>query len=706
MRRPLCVVVLASLLAVVGCERRLVWTPPEVVEDGNEVLLSADFGGNTVTVLDADDLSPVATVTVYGNPHGVAAAGSTAIVANALIQNPATGNQTGIVDVIDLSASPPTVVHSVSIQLTSHSTETNFLYDAAITPGGSCGFVLRTQQSGEQSSGAHNGVYGRYDAWSSVHGIDLTKNPPEDAGSTVNVGQGTIRIAMHPLGAMLLAASVEEGQLQQITWNSDCKPSVQGSFPSSPLQSYPNSIVFPSTNFLVVGLYGTDGLSATSAQNLIFFNQIPNGWQESGSNGFTFNYPTALAPVSPTSFLIAMNAMPRDPSGVVQMVSKGYLVGNQISIGVPTALAVSSDGTQAYVADASTDQVFPLSISGDNLTVGTPAPVGPYPVALAIGNTGSGDDARSAARGSKPSRATRARLSGGSGVASSPGGTGPQMPLGVYPYTFGGTCSDAGSDPFAGGREDPITVVWWGPGVLQFAETPPEWPNYPKGWLPPAAKGVESAEDYINSLGPPGITQPLFNAFFYSTELGPAQTGGPGHIVNAAGNCIDMAGELAYPTGSGGYPAVPFNRYHVRLWPALVDAAGNPTPDSSGNYYFVGAPHKETWWSFLSVSTCTGTAGGNHAVDAGIPPGTGGYPAARECVANIFQQAGYALANQFWDNTMIFKQCTREWTGSDGGVVWIYIPTPSTDSTLNSPSPPPGTERTSRSETPPPPCPP
>jgi hypothetical protein len=208
---------------------------------------------------------------------------------------------------------------------------------------------------------------------------------------------------------------------------------------------------------------------------------------------------------------------------------------------------------------------------------------------------------------------------------------------------------------------------------MQFAETP-DWPNYPPGWEPPQFGG--SAEEYITSLGPPGITQPLFNAFFYSTEVPVlGQTGGPAHIVNHAGTCIDMAGQLAHPT-SGAYDGVPFNRYHVRIWPALVDAAGQPMTDSSGNYYFVGAPHKETWWSSLSVYTCTGSSHvGNHAVDAGIPPGTGGYPAARDFVANLFPQAGgYTLENQLWDNTMIFKQCTREWTGSDGEVVWIYIP--------------------------------
>jgi hypothetical protein len=138
-----------------------------------------------------------------------------------------------------------------------------------------------------------------------------------------------------------------------------------------------------------------------------------------------------------------------------------------------------------------------------------------------------------------------------------------------------------------------------------------------------------------------------------------------------------LALQLAYPTS--GHPVSPaFNRYHLRVWPALVDSEGNPTTDGDGNYYFVGTPHKETWWLKAFVFTCTGGSKlGNHAVDAGIPPGASGYDLAREFVAQIFSKGGYVITPDFWGNTMLSKQCTREWVASDGTVVWIYIPLPS-----------------------------
>lgn len=100
-----------------------------------------------------------------------------------------------------------------------------------------------------------------------------------------------------------------------------------------------------------------------------------------------------------------------------------------------------------------------------------------------------------------------------------------------------------------------------------------------------------------------------------------------------------------------------FSRFHIRIW--FVDATSNSSVRKS-----VGTPHHE---DFVTVPPC------GHAVDSNGPTGSGFDWGRRELSDEMWDGGHTGQQNEYWGNTINFKQCDGDYAGSNGVGVTIPI---------------------------------
>ena len=129
---------------------------------------------------------------------------------------------------------------------------------------------------------------------------------------------------------------------------------------------------------------------------------------------------------------------------------------------------------------------------------------------------------------------------------------------------------------------------------------------------------------------------------------------------------------------------LPSGRFHTRLW--LV-----PATVGSGHLKTVGSPHHEDWvWDNPLNNDCdinlvakiVGAVApidwgiGGHAVDKGgvkQSAQNSGFDQARHRLKEQFKKHNHKTVSEEWGNTKEFKQCDRDWAGSDGWGINIWV---------------------------------
>src|SRR6476620_6048729 len=116
--------------------------------------------------------------------------------------------------------------------------------------------------------------------------------------------------------------------------------------------------------------------------------------------------------------------------------------------------------------------------------------------------------------------------------------------------------------------------------------------------------------------------------------------------------------------------SLPTSRYHVRLW--FI-----PAPKGSLELKTIGTPHHEDWVAFNPANNhCEGAVGvGSHAVDkGGVGQGLeSGFDRGRHKLKSSFEASGHPITSENWGNTKEFEQCDKDWAGSDGWGLNIWI---------------------------------
>src|SRR6476620_538095 len=116
--------------------------------------------------------------------------------------------------------------------------------------------------------------------------------------------------------------------------------------------------------------------------------------------------------------------------------------------------------------------------------------------------------------------------------------------------------------------------------------------------------------------------------------------------------------------------SLPTSRYHVRLW--FI-----PATKGSLELKTIGTPHHEDWVAFNPANNhCEGAVGvGSHAVDkGGVGQGLeSGFDRGRHKLKSSFEASGHPITSENWGNTKEFEQCDKDWAGSDGWGLNIWI---------------------------------